>query len=56
MRVESVDESILNKYESDISNVLLFGDHLFVDVNSTSVLFTTIENISSKRFYAFNGE
>ena len=34
----------------------LFGDHLFVDVNSTSVLYTTIENISSKRFYAFNGE
>ena len=56
MKVESVDDSILGKYESDIPNVLLFGDHLFVDVNSTSVLYTTIENISSKRFYAFNGE
>ena len=29
MRVRSVDESILSKYESDISKVLLFGDHSF---------------------------
>ena len=40
-KLQSIDENILSK-DDKISKMLLFGDHLFDDVKSTSVLIVAI--------------
>ena len=51
-KLQSINENILSKDDSNISKVFLFGDHSFNDVRSTSVLTTSIEYIiSTKRFH-----
>ena len=35
--LQSIDENIVGKNNSNISKVLLFGDHSFTDVKNTSV-------------------
>ena len=50
-KLQSINENILSKDDSNISKVFLFGDHSFNDVRSTSVLTTSVEYIiSTKRF------
>ena len=50
---QSVDENILSKEDSNISKVLLYGDHAFNDVKNTSISTASIEYvISTKRFDA----
>ena len=52
-KLQSIDENILSKDESNISKVLLFGDNSFNDTKNTSVLTTSVEYIiSTKRFDA----
>ena len=46
-KVQVIDENILSKNDSNISKVLLFGDHSFNDVKNTSVLTASIEEIIS---------
>ena len=40
---QSIDENILSKDGSNISKVLIFGDHTFNDAKNTSVLTVSIE-------------
>ena len=50
-KLQSIDENILSKDDSNISKVLLFGDNSFNDAKNTSVLTASIEYIiSTKRF------
>ena len=50
-KLQSIDENILSKDDSDISKVLLFTDDSFNDVKNTSVLTVSIKYIlSTKRF------
>ena len=50
-KLQSINDNILSKDHSNISNVLLFGDHSFNDVKNTSFLTASIEYIiSTKRF------
>ena len=50
-KLQSIDENILSRDDSNISKVLLFGDDSFDDVKYTSVLTASIEYIlSTKRF------
>ena len=50
-KLQSIDENILSKDDSNISKVLHFGDDSFNDVKNTSVLTASIEYIlSTKRF------
>ena len=52
-KLQSIDENILSKDDSNISKVLLFGDNSFNDAKNTSVLTASIEYIiSTKRFDA----
>ena len=53
-KLQSTDENVLSKADSNISKVLLCGDHSFNDVKRTSILTTSIEHIisSTKRFDA----
>ena len=52
-KLQSIDKNILSKDESNISKVLLCGDHPFNDVKDISVSTASIENIiSTKRFNA----
>ena len=52
-KLQSIDESILSKDNSNISKVLLFADNSFNDAKNTSVLTASIEYIiSTKRFDA----
>ena len=52
-KLQSIDANILSKGDSNISKVLLFGDHSFNDEKNTSILTASIEYIiSTKRFYA----
>ena len=52
-KLQSIDENILCKDDSNISKVLLFGDHSFNDAKNTSILTASIEYmISTKRFDA----
>ena len=44
-KLQSIDENILNKDDCNISKVILFGDHLFDDVKSASILTASIEYI-----------
>ena len=48
-KLQSIDENIVSKDSSNISKVLLFGDHPFNDVKSTSVLTAKIEFILSTK-------
>ena len=49
--LESIDENILSKDDSNISKVLLFGDDSFNDAKTASVLTASVEHIlSTKRF------
>ena len=51
--LQSIDENILSKDDSNISKVFLFGDNSFNDAKNTSVLTASIEYIiSTKRFDA----
>ena len=50
-KLQSIDENILSKDDSNISEVLLFGENSFNDIKNTSVLTASIEYIlSTKRF------
>ena len=50
-KLQSIGENILSKDNSDISKVLLFGEHSFSDAKNTCFLIATIEYIiSTKRF------
>ena len=50
-KLQSIDENILSKDDSNISEVLLFGENSFNDIKNTSVLSASIEYIlSTKRF------
>ena len=50
-KLQSIDENILSKDDSNISKVLLFGEDSFNDIKNTSVLTASIEYIlSTKRF------
>ena len=52
-KLQSIDENILSKDDSNISKVLLFGDNSFNDGKNNSVLTASIEYIiSTKRFDA----
>ena len=52
-KLQSIDANILSKGDSNISKMLLFGDHSFNDEKNTSILTASIEYIiSTKRFYA----
>ena len=52
-KLQSIDENILSKDDSNISKVLLFGDNSFNDAKNTSVLSASVEYIiSTKRFDA----
>ena len=52
-KLQSIDENVLSKDDSNISKVLLFGDNSFNDAKNTSVLTASIEYIiSTKRFDA----
>ena len=42
-KLQSIDENILSKDDSNISKVLLCGHHSFNDVKDTSILTTSIE-------------
>ena len=42
-KLQSIDENILSKDDSNISKVLLFGDNSFNDAKNTSVLTASIE-------------
>ena len=48
-KLQSTDGNILSKDNSNISKVLLFGDHSFNDVKNTSALTTSIEYITSPK-------
>ena len=50
-KLQSIDENILSKGDSNISKLLLSGDDSFNDVKYTSVLTASVEYIlSTKRF------
>ena len=52
-KLQSIDENILSEDDSNISEVLLFGDNSFNDAKNTSVLTASIEYIiSTKRLNA----
>ena len=52
-KLQRIDANILSKGDSNISKVLLFGDHSFNDEKNTSILTASIEYIiSTKRFDA----
>ena len=53
-KLQSIDDNILSKDDSNISKVLLFCDDSFNGVKSTSVLTPSIEYVlSTKRFGVF---
>ena len=50
-KLRSIDANILSKDDSNISKVLLYGNHLFNNEKNTSILTAAIEYIiSTKRF------
>ena len=50
-KLRSIDENILSKDDSNISEVLLFGEHSFNDVKNASVLIASVDSIiSTQRF------
>ena len=52
-KLQSIDEHIFSKDDSNIAKVLLFGEDSFNDIKNTSVLTASIEYIlSTKRFDA----
>ena len=52
-KLQSIDANILSKDDSNISKVLLYGNHSFNDEKNTSILTASIEYIiSTKRFDA----
>ena len=52
-KLQSIDANILSKDDSNISKLLLYGDHSFNDKKNTSILTALIEYIiSTKRFNA----
>ena len=52
-KLQSIDVNILSKDNSNISKLLLYGDHSFNDEKNTSILTASIEYIiSTKRFDA----
>ena len=52
-KLPSIDANILSKDDSNISKVLLYGDHSFNDEKNTSITTASVEyTISTKRFYA----
>ena len=52
-KLQSIDANILIKDDSNISKLLLYGDHSFNDEKNTSILTASIEYIiSTKRFDA----
>ena len=52
-KLQSIDTNILSKDDSNISKVLLYGDHSCNDEKNTSILTDSIEHIiSAKRFDA----
>ena len=52
-KLRNVDANILNNDDSNISKVLLYGNHSFNDEKNTSILTASIEYIiSTKRFDA----
>ena len=52
-KLQSIDANIVSKDNSNISKLLLYGDHSFNDEKNTSILTASIEYIiSTKRFDA----
>ena len=52
-KFRSIDANILSNDDSNISKVLLYGNHSFNDEKNTSILTASIEYIIlTKRFYA----
>ena len=52
-KLQSTDANILSNDDSNISKVLLYGNHSFNDVKNTSILTASVEHIiSTKRFHA----
>ena len=50
-KLQSSDENILSKDDSNISKMLLCGDHSFNDGKSTSVLTVSVEYIISTKYF-----
>ena len=50
-KLQSIDENILSKDDSNISKVLVFGENSFNDVKNTSVLTASIEYILSTKCF-----
>ena len=50
-KIQSIDENILSKNDSNISKVLLFGDGSLNDIKVTSVLTASVEYILSTKSF-----